>query len=54
MRCTIVGPNEAKPEAGLISNESPIGRALLGKKVGEKAVVQTPKGEIVYTILAIE
>ena len=51
---TIVGSNEAKPEAGFISNESPLGRACLGKKTGDKVLVSTPSGKAEYTILAIE
>ena len=39
---TIVGSTEAKPAEGRISNESPVGRALLGKKKGEKVVVKVP------------
>ena len=39
---TIVGTLEANPSAKKISNESPIGQALLGKKVGEIVVVKTP------------
>lgn len=50
---TIVGPAEADPDGGLISNESPIGQALLGKAAGEKAVVETPKGNIVYDVISI-
>ena len=53
-RYTIVGAIEAKPAAGLISNESPVGRALLGRKVGDEAVVQTPRGQSVYRVLRIE
>ena len=49
----IVGPVEANPLEGRISNESPIGVALEGKKVGDEAVVTTPKGEISYKISAI-
>ncbi|MEK7630073.1 MAG: transcription elongation factor GreA [Patescibacteria group bacterium] len=51
---TIVGSNESQPANGLISNESPIGRALLGKKVGDAVKILTPKGEVIYQILAIE
>ena len=51
---TIVGANETKPEAGLISNESPLGRALLGKKVGDKVLVTSPNGKTEYAILSIE
>jgi len=47
---SIVGPVEANPVEGKISNESPLGVALMGKKEGEKATVTTPKGEITYTI----
>lgn len=41
----IVGSAEADPANGLISNESPLGRALMGKRVGEVAAYQTPDGE---------
>jgi transcription elongation factor GreA len=51
---TIVGSNEANPAEGLISNESPIGRALLGKKVGDSVSVKAPKGEMTYQILEID
>lgn len=51
---TIVGSNEANPAKGLISNESPLGRSLLGKKIGDTNYVTTPKGEICYQILSIE
>ncbi len=50
----IVGPSEADPAAGRISNASPVGRALLGKAAGDEAVVQTPRGEARYRIVAIE
>lgn len=51
----IVGSNEANPAEGKISNESPIGRALLGKKVGEKVEVVTPAGgKVVYEVTKIE
>lgn len=49
----IVGSNEADPINGKISNESPIGKAFLGKRVGEKAVVETPKGELEFEIAEI-
>lgn len=41
----IVGNEEADPERGRISHESPLGKALLGKKLGAKVLVKTPKGE---------
>lgn len=50
---TVVGPVEADPLEGKISNESPIGVALFGKKVGDTATITTPKGEISYEIVKI-
>lgn len=49
----LVGPVEANPIEGKISNESPIGLALMGKKVGDSASVVTPKGEIHYEVVAV-
>ncbi len=49
----IVGPAEANPRAGKISHESPIGQALLGRKVGDEVTVKTPGGEIRFKILEI-
>jgi transcription elongation factor GreA len=51
---SIVGSNEAQPFEGRISNESPIGRGLLGRKVGETVRIKTPNGEVEYHILDIE
>jgi len=51
---TIVGSNEAKPESGLISNESPLGRAFLGKKIGDKAIIAAPGGKSEYILIAVE
>ncbi|MEZ4531221.1 MAG: transcription elongation factor GreA [Thermomicrobiales bacterium] len=53
-RYTIVGAIEAKPTEGKISNQSPIGAALLGKRPGEKAEVPTPAGSQMVTILRVE
>lgn len=50
----IVGSYEADPEMGLISNESPIGEALLGKKKGEEVKVKVPAGEMKYKIKNIK
>ncbi len=50
----VVGANEANPREGRISNESPIGRALMGKKKGAKVNVETPSGKITFTIVNIE
>jgi len=50
----IVGAAEASPKQGKISNESPMGKAILGKRVGEKAVVKAPAGETRFEIVKIE
>jgi transcription elongation factor GreA len=50
----IVGSPEADPLAKKISDDSPLGSALLGKKVGEKVEFEAPVGKLVYTILKIE
>lgn len=49
----IVGALEADPMKNKISHESPIGAALLGKKIGDKVEVEAPIGKIIYTILEI-
>lgn len=49
----IVGSYEADPENGLISNESPIGLALLGKKKGDDVEIQVPAGTIRYKVVDI-
>lgn len=51
---TIVGSNESNPVEGLVSNESPIGKALLGKKTGDVVTLKIPKGEAKVSILSIE
>jgi len=50
---TIVGPAEADPAKGFISNESPLGRVFLGKKVGEEVAAETPGGTVKYKIVKI-
>jgi transcription elongation factor GreA len=50
----IVGVAEADPSAGLISNESPLGQALLSHKVGDEVVVVAPDGELCFTIVALK
>ena len=50
----LVGPTEADPRNGRISHESPIGRALLGRKVGETAEAEAPGGVIEFKVLKIE
>jgi transcription elongation factor GreA len=51
---TLVGAKEADPRSRKVSNESPIGRALLGKRVGDKVKVETPGGGMSFEILKIE
>ena len=53
-RYVIVGSTEANPDEGKISDESPIGRALLGKKPGDKVEITVPSGVITYKISAVE
>lgn len=50
----IVSPREANPGKSLISNESPLGKAFLGKKKGEAVEVQTPGGVSKYEILEVK
>ena len=50
----IVGPAEANPGKGKVSNESPLGKALLGHRVGDAVAVEAPAGEIVFRITAIQ
>lgn len=49
----IVGASEADPSNYRISNESPLGKALLGKKTGDVAKVETPTGAVKYSILSV-
>lgn len=51
---TIVGSTEADPLAHKISNESPVGRSLLEKRVGDRVKVQAPSGPVEYEILKLE
>ena len=50
----IVGSTEANSLKGKISNESPVGKALLGKKVGDTVTVETQVGELTYKVLEIQ
>ena len=50
----LVGPVEANPLEGKISNESPIGVELVGKKVGDSATISTPKGDMTYEVIKIQ
>ncbi len=49
----IVGSNEANPREGKISDESAVGKALMGKKAGESVCVETPRGTMTYTVLSV-
>ncbi len=51
---TIVGSTEADPVRGKISNESPVGKALLGKKVGDTITVAAPRGTIKFKIKSVK
>lgn len=51
---TVVGEWEADPHDKKISHESPLGKALIGKKVGEKVEVEAPAGIVVYTIASVK
>jgi transcription elongation factor GreA len=50
----IVGSTEANPAEGRISNSSPVGRALIGRSVGDVVAVTTPRGAVEYRIVAVE
>ena len=50
----IVGSAEANPSNGRISNESPMGKSLMGKRVGDRVPVQTPGGQLEFEIITIE
>ena len=50
----LVGAAEANPKEGRISNESPLGKALLGRRVGDEVKVNAPAGTLSFRIVAIE
>ncbi|MGE0870026.1 MAG: transcription elongation factor GreB [Kofleriaceae bacterium] len=50
----IVGPDESELERGFISIDSPVARALLGKREGDEVVVKVPKGDVSYTIVTVK
>jgi transcription elongation factor GreA len=54
MQYTIVGPYDAKPDEGKISDESPLGKAFVGRKSGETVSVTTPAGNATYKIKKVE
>ena len=51
---TIVGSAEADPFEGKISNESPIAKGLLGKSIDDEVMIQTPAGDMLVKIIAVE
>lgn len=53
MEYTIVGGTESQPTKGLISNDSPVGMALLGKRVGDDVQISVPKGVLKLTVTQI-
>jgi transcription elongation factor GreA len=53
-RYTIVGSTEANPDEGKISDVSPIGKALIGKKPGDEVNVEVPSGTLTYKITKVE
>ena len=53
VRYRVVGPDESDPGQGLISMDSPMGRALLGKSVGDEVTIKRPRGAIEYEIVAV-
>jgi transcription elongation factor GreB len=53
-RYQLVGPDEFDAASGRISVDSPVGRALMGRRLGDEVPVRRPKGETLYTVLAIE
>lgn len=53
-RYRLVGPDEWDADAGLISIDSPMGKALLGKEEGDEVLVRRPRGDAVFVIVAVE
>lgn len=53
-KVTIVGSTESNPFEGRISNESPVGRALMGAKAGDTVEAETPNGVLKYKVILIE
>ncbi len=50
----IVGADESDLDRGFISMDSPVARALLGKREGDEVTVKVPRGDVVYTVLAVK
>ena len=54
MSFSVVGSAEADPLTNRLSNESPIGKALMGRKKGDKVTVVSPRGQVEYQVVKIE
>jgi transcription elongation factor GreA len=54
LKYTIVGPNEADPAQGFISNETPLAEALMGHKAGDQVEFEAPAGTKVYKIISVK
>lgn len=54
VRYRLVGPDEADAKRGLVSVESPLGKALLGKEVDDEVAVERPRGRITYTVVELD
>ena len=54
VKYTIVGSNESNPKEMKISNESPLGKAFIGRRVGDRVTVDTPGGSVEYRITRID
>ena len=54
VRYVLMGSTDSDPVNGIISNSSPLGKAILGQKVGAEVVVDTPAGKAIYKIVKIE
>ena len=54
LRYQIVGEDEAMTDASKISYSSPLGRALIGKEVGDEVIVKAPKGDVTYEVQAVD
>ena len=53
MKYTLVSPSESSPLDGKISDASPLGKAFIGKRVGQRAMANTPRGDAEFKILNI-
>ena len=54
LKLQILGSTESNPSKGIISNNSPVGSALIGKKIGDRVTVKMDSGDIVYKIIDVK